>query len=93
VFGGLASPTVPEYLAPGVYVEEISYRAKAIAGVSTGTTGLGAIRDVASWVGLVLAGVLIGVAGSIAVEKVCRGCRRSPPHRSSRHATTAKSTN
>ena len=30
---------VPEYLAPGVYVEEISPRGKAIEGVSTGTTG------------------------------------------------------
>jgi hypothetical protein len=30
---------VPEYLAPGVYVEEISLRGKSIEGVSTGTTG------------------------------------------------------
>src|SRR6266851_7399933 len=30
---------MPEYLAPGVYVEETSYRAKAIEGVSTTTTG------------------------------------------------------
>src|SRR5207244_12538226 len=26
---------MPEYLSPGVYVEEVSYRAKAIEGVST----------------------------------------------------------
>jgi phage tail sheath protein FI len=30
---------MPEYLAPGVYVEETSYRAKTIEGVSTTTTG------------------------------------------------------
>jgi uncharacterized protein len=30
---------MPEYLAPGVYVEEVSYRAKVIEGVSTTTTG------------------------------------------------------
>jgi hypothetical protein len=30
---------MPEYLAPGVYVEETSYRAKSIEGVGTTTTG------------------------------------------------------
>src|SRR5688572_18879114 len=30
---------MPEYLAPGVYVEEVSFRAKLIEGVSTSTTG------------------------------------------------------
>src|SRR5262245_37519298 len=30
---------MPEYLAPGVYVEETSFRAKSIEGVSTNTTG------------------------------------------------------
>src|SRR5689334_7098791 len=30
---------MPEYLAPGVYIEETSYRAKTIEGVSTSTTG------------------------------------------------------
>jgi phage tail sheath protein FI len=30
---------MPEYLAPGVYVEEVSYRAKSIEGVGTTTTG------------------------------------------------------
>jgi len=29
---------VPEYLAPGVFVEEVSFRAKSIEGVSTSTT-------------------------------------------------------
>lgn len=31
---------MPEYLAPGVYVEEVSFRSKSIEGVSTSTTGL-----------------------------------------------------
>jgi phage tail sheath protein FI len=36
---------MPEYLAPGVYVEETSFRAKSIEGVSTTTTGfIGASR-------------------------------------------------
>ncbi len=30
---------MPEYLAPGVYLEEVSYRAKSIEGVATSTTG------------------------------------------------------
>jgi phage tail sheath protein FI len=30
---------MPEYLAPGVYVEEVSFRVKSIEGVSTTTTG------------------------------------------------------
>ena len=30
---------MPEYLAPGVYVEEVSFRAKSVEGVSTTTTG------------------------------------------------------
>ena len=29
---------MPEYLAPGVYVEETSFRAKSIEGVGTSTT-------------------------------------------------------
>jgi Bacteriophage tail sheath protein len=36
---------VPEYLAPGVYIEEVSFRAKSIEGVSTSTTGfIGSVR-------------------------------------------------
>src|SRR2546425_12205160 len=36
---------MPEYLAPGVYVEEVSYRSKLIEGVSTSTAGfVGAAR-------------------------------------------------
>ena len=30
---------MPEYLAPGVFVEEVSFRSKSIEGVSTSTTG------------------------------------------------------
>src|SRR3954451_20348875 len=30
---------MPEYLAPGVYVEEVSFRSKSIEGVPTSTTG------------------------------------------------------
>ena len=36
---------MPEYLAPGVYIEETSYRSKSIEGVSTSTAGFaGACR-------------------------------------------------
>ena len=31
---------MPEYLAPGVYVEEVSFRSKSIEGVPTSTTVL-----------------------------------------------------
>jgi uncharacterized protein len=31
---------MPEYLSPGVYVEEVSFRAKSIEGVPTSTTGM-----------------------------------------------------
>ena len=30
---------MPEYLAPGVYVEEVTFRSKSIEGVPTSTTG------------------------------------------------------
>ena len=30
---------MPEYLSPGVYVEEVSFRSKSIEGVPTSTTG------------------------------------------------------
>jgi hypothetical protein len=37
---------MPEYLAPGVFVEEVSFRQKPIEGVSTSTTGfIGPTRD------------------------------------------------
>jgi phage tail sheath protein FI len=34
---------MPEYLAPGVYVEEVSFRSKSIEGVPTSTTGFAGI--------------------------------------------------
>ncbi len=53
---------MPEELHPGVYLEEVAYRSKAIPGVPT----------------LVfLAGVLLGVAAAVALERARR--RRLPP--------------
>lgn len=71
---------MPEYLAPGVYVEEVSYQSKSIEGVSTSTNGLvGGMRSrvevVAEWVGVLLACFLLGVAGSTAVAWAWR-CRQ-----------------
>jgi phage tail sheath protein FI len=34
---------MPEYLSPGVYVEEVSYRSKSIEGVPTSTTGFAGV--------------------------------------------------
>lgn len=47
---------MPEYLAPGVYVEETSFRSKSIEGVSTSTTG---------FVGPTRKGPIGGVVGQI----------------------------
>jgi hypothetical protein len=60
---------VPEYLAPGVFVEETSYRSKAIEGVSTSTRGFASL----------VLGVLLGVVVSIAVDKARRRRRPLPP--------------
>jgi len=60
---------VPEYLAPGVYVEETGYQSKTIEGVSTNTGG---------FAGFVL-GVLLGVVVALAVDKARRRRRRIPP--------------
>jgi hypothetical protein len=60
---------VPEYLAPGVYVEETDYRSKAIEGVSTSTGG---------FTGFLL-GVFLGVVVSLAVNEARRRRRRVPP--------------
>jgi hypothetical protein len=59
--GRISINDVPEYLAPAVYVEEVSYRSKWIEGVSTSTNGFPhAIRSgldvVAEWVELLLVG-------------------------------------
>ena len=34
---------MPEYLAPGVFVEEVSFRSKSIEGVPTSTTGFAGV--------------------------------------------------
>jgi hypothetical protein len=62
----LGPSPVPEYLAPGVFVEEVSYRSKAIEGVSTSAGGFAAF----------LLGVLLGLGASIAMEKARRMRRR-----------------
>lgn len=75
---------MPEYLAPGVYVEETSYRSKSIEGVSTSTLGfLGSIRRgvdaSAKSVAVVVVGVFLGAALSVAVGKARRRRQRPPP--------------
>ena len=50
---------MPEYLSPGVYVEEVSFRAKSIEGVPTSTTGM---------VGLAHFGPTYYAGGSLSVE-------------------------
>jgi hypothetical protein len=51
---------VPEYLAPGVYVEEVSFRSRSIPGVPTNPCGA-----------LVL-GFLIGVGLAVFVDQILR---------------------
>jgi hypothetical protein len=51
---------MPEYLAPGVFVEEVSYRSKAIDGVAT--TGVGAL----------VLGIFLGLFAAIAVDRARR---------------------
>jgi hypothetical protein len=59
----IAAP-VPEYLAPGVYIEEISYRSRSIPGVPTSAGGALAL------------GVFIGIGLALLVDQVSR--RRCP---------------
>ena len=56
---------MPEYLQPGVYVEEVSYRSKSIPGVPTSAAGVIAL------------GVLIGVFVAVLVDAVRRRCRQA----------------
>lgn len=75
---------MPEYLAPGVYVEETSYRSKSIEGVSTSTRGfVGSIRRgvdaSAKSMGVVVGGIFLGAALSVAVGKARRRRRRPLP--------------
>jgi len=74
---------MPEYLQPGVYVEEVDFRSKSIEGVSTSTRGfVGSIRRrvdaIVKTAAVVMLGVLLGVVASIAVDKGRRRCRRAP---------------
>ena len=63
---------MPEYLAPGVYIEETGFRAKSIAGVATSTGGfLSSLRIVAI-------GIAIGVAASVALDRARRRRRPDP---------------
>ena len=55
-----------EDLAPGVFVEEVSYRSRVIEGVSTSSGGFVAF----------LLGVLLGIAASVAADKARRRRRR-----------------
>jgi hypothetical protein len=57
---------VPDYLAPGVYVEEVSFRSRSIPGVPTSAGGVLAL------------GVLIGVGLAVLVDQVLRRrCRQA----------------
>jgi hypothetical protein len=56
---------VPEYLAPGVYVEETSYRSKSIEGVSTITRGFfGTIRRGGDTIAMAAAVLVLGVSSA-----------------------------
>jgi phage tail sheath protein FI len=85
---------VPEYLAPGVYVEETSYRSKSIEGVSTSTHDFvesirRSVEATAKIASIVMAGVLLGTTASIAGDKARRR-RRRPPFLSSLLSWAAK---
>jgi hypothetical protein len=54
-----------EYLAPGVYIEELSYRGRSIPGVSTRAAGALAL------------GVFIGIALAVFVDRAQRHCRQA----------------
>jgi hypothetical protein len=58
---------VSEYLAPGVYVEEVSFRSKSILGVPSSAGGALAL------------GVLIGVGLAIFFEEIVRRSACQPP--------------
>jgi phage tail sheath protein FI len=74
---------VPEYLEPGVYVEETSYRSKSIEGVATSTRGLvtsieRAVDAIVKTVAVVALGILLGVGASVAVDRARRRRRGLP---------------
>jgi hypothetical protein len=57
---------MPEYLAPGVYIEEVTYRSKSIAGVFTSAGGALGV------------GVLTGVGLAVLVDQFLRRRCRQP---------------
>ena len=73
---------MPEYLHPGVYVEELD-PGKSIEGVPTSTSGflgsfrcsLGASLKIAA---VLVFGVLLGAAAAIALDKRRRRARHDP---------------
>jgi len=74
---------MPEYLAPGVYVEETGYRSKSIEGVPTSSRGfVGSIRHgveaTAKTAAVVVGGVLLGAVAAVAVDKARRDRSRRP---------------
>ena len=82
---------MPEYLAPGVYVEEISHRSKSVEGVSTSTRGFAVLvrrglDKIARRVAVAVVGVLLGVIAAIAVD----GARRRRRASSSRTQTETR---
>ena len=66
---------MPEYLAPGVYVEETSFRAKPIAGVSTNIAGIYARVDTNQ--GVHKAPANESIQGAIDVELVLSGTEQN----------------
>jgi apolipoprotein N-acyltransferase len=56
---------VPEYLAPGVYVDEVPSESKVIPGVPTGAMAFAA-------------GVLLGLVAALALERARRRRHLSP---------------
>ena len=62
---------MPEYLAPGVYVEEVSFRSKSIEGVPTSTTGwAGAPQQLSTQSSFVAVAVAAAVALVVGAEGV-----------------------
>ena len=62
-----------EYLAPGVYVEEVSFRSKSIEGVPTSTTGYVMVNKAGTPQGLTKAKFKAGIAGKAQVQVQGKG--------------------
>lgn len=68
---------MPEYLAPGVYVEELSFRSKSIEGVSTSTRDFQRINYSKKNKKCVFSRMIIILRGR---KGVAEGNPFSPPH-------------